>query len=143
MSPLDEHLIIRKVKLIEADIAILKTFSRLTEAQYLDSYEAQLQVERLLERITGRLIDINYHVLKEKYALIPNDYFDSFIRMGEKGETDKHSAQELARAAGLRNILAHEYDTIDHKQVYRAISQALSQIPHYLTAIMSGMTLQK
>ena len=38
---------------------------------------------------------------------------------------------EFARAAGLRNRLAHAYDTIDDEALYHAIPTALAQLRLY------------
>lgn len=136
MSPLDTRLITRKARLIEQDLRMLKEEKPTSLSVYQESVDAQLKVERLLEKIIGRLIDINYHILSEVYKTVPKDYYESFILMGEKGEVGRQLAAKLAVSSGLRNVLAHEYDEIDHKQVYKSISIALKQIPLYLRRIL-------
>ena len=89
MSPLDRELINRKIKLIEEDLRRLNEQKNITLTQYRADEMLQLSVERLLERVIGRVIDINYHILKEKHALLPKDYFESFIKMAETGEVEK------------------------------------------------------
>lgn len=135
MTALDQQLISRKAKLIQADLKKLKALRPNSYNDYLTDEDVQLQVERLLERIIGRLIDINYHILKEKHGIVPNDYFESFVMMGQKGQVNQNLAQELAQSTGLRNILTHEYDEIDHRKVYEAIQKALAQVPVYLRTI--------
>ena len=90
----------------------------------------------MLERIIGRVIDVNYHVLKEEYGLIPQDYYKSFIQLGEKGVISKKFAEEIAESVGLRNALAHEYDVIDDMQVHASIKKCLTQIPRYLNTVL-------
>lgn len=136
MSPLDQQLIIRKAKLIGEDLDKLKGFEGTTFDEYMKSFEVRLQVERLLERIVGRVIDINYHILKEEFNIIPSDYFKSFIQLGEKGVIDRKFAEEIAQSVGLRNALAHEYDAIDDAQVYRSIKKCLTQVPVYLNKVL-------
>jgi uncharacterized protein YutE (UPF0331/DUF86 family) len=41
----------------------------------------------------------------------------------------------MARAAGLRNRIVHEYDDIDPERVYEALPVAVGQIPLYLDHI--------
>lgn len=137
MSPLDEQLIHRKAKLIEEDLQKLVPYQKLGEENYSKDEMAQLAVERLMERIIGRLIDVNYHLLKEKFGTLPIDYFDSFIRLAKEGIVSHDLARSVAKSVGLRNILAHEYDIIDPARVYHAISDALKEIPQYLQAIFS------
>ena len=135
MSNLDPQLINRKAQLILADLEELKKATLMSEGEYLNSYEDQLQIERLLEKIIGRIIDINYHILKEKYSMVPSDYYSSFIEMGRKNEIDDETVKNLSLSAGLRNILAHEYDTIDASLVYQSIPQILKYVPEYLKQV--------
>ena len=99
MSPLDEQLIHRKVKLIEEDL----------------------------------------HFLKEQFGIFPVDYFASFLELAKQGVVSETLARDVARSTGLRNILAHEYDEIDQKQVYRAIRMALTQVPRYLQSLLASL----
>lgn len=139
MSPLNARLFTRKIKLIEKNLQTLKKFSKVSKSSYIKSQEIQLQVERLLERIIGRLININFHILREKYNNIPNDYYESFILMANKKQAPLSLAQKLAKSTGLRNILAHEYDEIEPLQIHRAIKQTLKQVPEYLSTINKSL----
>ncbi|MBI3342662.1 DUF86 domain-containing protein [Candidatus Gottesmanbacteria bacterium] len=136
MSPLDEQLIHRKAKLIEEDLQKLAPYRLLGEEAYKKDEAAQLAVERLMERVIGRLIDVNYHLLKEKFKTLPVDYYDSFLALAKQGVVPGDLARTVAKSVGLRNILAHEYDTIDPAKVYQSISDALDQVPKYLQSIL-------
>ncbi len=117
----------------------LRQYAKLSEEQYLSDKTAQLAVERLLERIVGRLLDINYHLLKEQTASLPQDYFDSFLALSKEGIVSEELSRRVAKSAGLRNVLAHEYDAIDERQVYAAIKFALTDVPEYLRAILAWL----
>ncbi len=66
--------------------------------------------ERLLERIIGRMIDVNYHILTEHEGVPPKDFHESFTQLARVGVLPAELAHALAPAAGLRNRLAHEYN---------------------------------
>ncbi|OGM59175.1 hypothetical protein A3A75_03075 [Candidatus Woesebacteria bacterium RIFCSPLOWO2_01_FULL_39_10] len=136
MSPLDKQLVTRKAKLITGDLEKLKRFEKTPLSNYLRNPDTQLLVERLLEKITSRLIEINYHILRQEFGTLPKDYFNSFEEMGKVGVISKELAEQIAPSAGLRNALAHEYDTIDQSQVYYSMKRALDQIPQYLQLII-------
>ena len=137
MPRIDVALVKRKMKFLEEDLAKLKDYREISLADYLKNQETQLVVERLLEKITGRLIDINYHILKEEYETMPEDYYNSFIQMGKNKVITEEFSKEMAKAAGLRNALAHEYEEIDQNEVYLSINKALTQIPEYLQKILA------
>jgi len=44
-------------------------------------------------------------------------------------------ARALARAAGLRNRLVHEYEDIDPSRVFSALEEGMRDIPAYLEAV--------
>jgi uncharacterized protein YutE (UPF0331/DUF86 family) len=135
MPKVDIRLIKRKVKLLEADLITLRKHRNVDLEEYLKNQDTQLIVERLLEKITGRLIDINYHILKEEYEIMPEDYYSSFIEMGKNRIVTPKFAEEIAKSAGLRNALAHEYEKIDQILVHKAINTALVQIPQYIQKV--------
>lgn len=99
----------------------------------------QLVAERLLERIIGRMIDINYHVVTERDGLPPKDLYESFTRLADLGVLTRELADDIAPAAGLRNRLAHEYNEIDHRKIYEAVGRTLNQVPRYLEAVQRSL----
>ncbi|OGV96464.1 hypothetical protein A2W24_00680 [Microgenomates group bacterium RBG_16_45_19] len=135
MSPLNQALITRKIQQVTEDLKKLTPYSRLTPAQYLSDDQSQLIVERLLERLIGRIIDINFHLLKEVFDDLPQDYYQSFKKMAQHQVLDQSLAQDLAPAAATRNILAHQYDEVDPRQIYQAMKKAVTLIPRYLSQI--------
>src|SRR3989344_5414993 len=102
MPKIDIDIIRRKIKLIESDLAKLKKYEDLSLPEYLKDELKQLVVERLLEKITGRTIDLNYHILKEEYEIMPQDYYNSFIEIGKTKLISEDLAKQMAAMAGLR-----------------------------------------
>jgi len=138
---IDKELINRKITLITSDLKSLKVLSKLSLKTYLSKSEHEALAERYLERIIGRMIDINYHVLSEKENEIPTDFYNSFIKMGRKKYLTVKFAETMANSAGLRNRLAHEYDEIDPKKVFQSIESCLKDVPKYLKSIVRSLDL--
>jgi uncharacterized protein YutE (UPF0331/DUF86 family) len=137
----DKELISRKITLINNDLKSLKGLSKLSLKTYLSKAEYEALAERYLERIIGRMIDINYHILSEEENEIPTDFFNSFIALGRKKYLPIKLAGIMANSAGLRNRLAHEYDEIDAKKVYEAMESCLKDVPKYLKNIVKSLDL--
>lgn len=58
-----------------------------------------------------------------------------FHRLGSEGVLSDDTAEEMARAAGLRNVLAHKYGTeIDDEDVFNAL-QNLAVFLEYLDEV--------
>ena len=133
---IDEKIIKRKILLIERDLKKLKKIQIVPYKDYVKNSDLGDLAERNLERIIGRLIDINYHILSQEKEIMPNDYYSSFIEMGKQGYLPQGLAESMANSAGLRNRLAHEYDEIDGRKVYEAVGRAIKEVPEYLDSVL-------
>lgn len=131
----DEKLVFRKINLIVKDLEKLKPISFLSWLEYRGKIDYEALTERYLERIIGRMIDINFHLITESGYPPPEDYFSSFKTLGELKIISHNLAGHLARLAGLRNRLAHEYDAIDERKIYNELKKIIKELPVYLRAV--------
>ena len=129
---IDKELVTRKVLLITEDLRALAPLAAKPLAEYLASPTDEVLAERYLERIIGRMIDINYHILTESGQAPPKDYYQSFTALAGIGMLDREFATRMAACAGLRNRITHDYETIDPARVHEALQSALRDIPTYL-----------
>lgn len=132
---IDIELINRKLLLIGQDLEGLAELSGRPESEYMANRIYEAAAERYLERMIGRMIDINFHILVESEQAPPSDYYQSFIKLVELGIYDSEFARTIAGSAGLRNRIAHEYDEINPAQVYKAIGSAKTDVPKYIRSI--------
>jgi uncharacterized protein YutE (UPF0331/DUF86 family) len=133
--PVDAELIRRKARLILEDLEHLRPVAAKTIEAYLEDPLNEVVTERLLERVIGRMVDINYHLCVETSGLPPRDYHDSFVQLASIGVLPRDRAESLARSSGLRNRLAHEYNGLDERLVHAAARTALAEVPEYLRAV--------
>ncbi len=129
---IDPLLVTRKINLIAKDLTALARYGQMTREQYLADAVNEAAAERYLERMIGRMIDINYHIVTELGDPPPKDYYESFTEMAKRNVLPFEFAQSIAQAAGLRNRIVHEYDEIDAGKVHQAIQDALKDIPRYI-----------
>jgi len=132
---IDRELIIRKISLVLRDLKPLTDLSGYSIESYLASPINEVLAERYLERMIGRMIDINYHLVTESGHPPPKDYHESFQMLGTMGILPGDFSREIALSAGLRNRIVHEYDEIDASKVYEAMKVAVQQIPSYLNHV--------
>ncbi len=132
---IDRDLVTRKLLLITADLEPLRT----VHARGLDAFLAgrleQASVERLLERVITRMIDINYHVITASGHPPPTDYRSSFMKLRDLGILETDFAVRIAQAAGLRKRLVHDYDDLDPRKTFDALGSTLDDVPIYLSQI--------
>jgi uncharacterized protein YutE (UPF0331/DUF86 family) len=93
--------------LIAEDLRRLEALAAKGRDEYLASEIDETLAERYLERMIGRMIDVNYHVLTESGEAPPRDYFESFVALSRIGALPADFAARLAPCAGLRNRIVH------------------------------------
>ena len=138
---IDKELVTRKMVLITEDLKPLGQLAARAVADYVASPTDEVLAERYLERIIGRMIDINYHVLTESGQPPPRDYYESFIALAAIGMLERDFATRIAACAGLRNRIAHEYEAIDPRRVHEALQSAVRDIPAYLRRLAEHLGL--
>ncbi len=136
---IDAELVTRKMVLISKDLTALEPFARKALLDYLASPIDEVAVERYLERIIGRMIDINYHLITEAGHAPPADYYESFVQLGRLGVLEPAFAGRIAFCAGLRNRIVHEYNDLDPRKVHEALQAALRDIPIYLGRVNDSL----
>ena len=96
--------------------------------------QTQDSVERVMERLVGRAIDINQHIIVEVFPFkvaAPLEYRETFIKIGRMGVLPHNFAESISQSAGFRNRLVHGYETINEKKVYDSALSALKDFPQY------------
>ena len=132
---IDAVLVGRKALLITRDLADLAPLAREPLADYLANPRDELVAERLLERIIGRMIDINYHLLTETDHPPPADYYVSFTQLATLGVYDMEFGRRIAACTGLRNRIVYEYDEVDPRRMHEALGAAMQDVSTYLRAV--------
>ncbi len=130
---LNTEFIKRKVALITEELERLSEFKHLTLDETVKDFRIQATVERLLERVITRAIDINQHLLTEKGVdlQLARTYRETFLRLADIGVYPHKFAVKLAPSAGLRNALVHDYNNIDKKILHKSITEAIVEFNQY------------
>lgn len=125
--------------LIEDELLRLGEFADLTIEKIAEDYRTQAIVERLLERVIGRAIDINQHLIAERGAHLETirKYRETFLRLAEMGVYPKEFAEKIAPSVGLRNALVHDYNNIDRALLQKSIREAIMEFNDYTRYILA------
>jgi len=141
MSPIERDVIRRKLDRIVKCLQRIRQAQALTLDEYLNDADLQSVMERQLELAIGAAVDLNVHLLSQMGYGTPADSYSSFIELAKHAHAiSPELARQLAPGAGLRNRLAHEYEDIDHHQVYAGLHQALKLFPQYVEAVEAYLT---
>ncbi len=135
MSPIEAEIIRRKLAVITENLVALKPIETFTKEEYIKDIYKRKATERLLQELIEAAIDINSHIIVQTGNTAPDDYYESFIKMGKLGIISSNLAEQLAPSAGLRNRLVHEYDLLEHSLVLEAVRVAEIQYLRYVNEI--------
>jgi len=81
------------------------------------------------------LIDIGNHILAAIGENQIEEYVDIIDKLGERNIIPSEFAQSIRGMAGLRNILVHEYASLDIKKIYDIVQDQLDDFYKFIKYI--------
>jgi uncharacterized protein YutE (UPF0331/DUF86 family) len=136
---LKKDFIEKKIELIQQELENLAQLKGLTIQEVMGDFYKYNTLERLLEKIIMRAIDVNQHLLRELgKGNAPETYKETFLQLENLSILSKELANSIAKSVGLRNILVHDYDDeiIDYNKIYDAINSCLKDYHQYCERIL-------
>lgn len=135
---LDNDFIRRKAKLIHEDLSQLESLSKHSFDEISQDHIKLAAVERYLEKIIMRAIDINQHIIAElgKGNEAVRGYEDTFLILAKMNIYPSEFAEKIAPSAGLRNRLVYEYNNTKEEIIYQSVSDAIKQYAEYCNYIL-------
>jgi uncharacterized protein YutE (UPF0331/DUF86 family) len=119
-------------KKLSAMTQYLKDLLPYKEVSFDDFMQRHYEIERIIELLIMTASDIVFHLLVQKGEQPPATYKSAFLRAGEGGIIDKELSNNLAKGAGLRNILVHEYEEIDYQLLHKSISIVINDFTSFI-----------
>lgn len=125
-----------KINEIETYLEELSSFVPEDYTQYLNDFKTRAACERYFEKIIESVVDIAFLVVKEKKLKIPDDDKHVFTILSDKNIIVSKLASRLKEAKGMRNIIAHDYGTVDNKLVFDSLTYDLiADVDEFINSI--------
>ena len=140
MKTLDVNVVLVRLNKIEDYITRLEKYENLTIDEYLNSQDIQMITERIIQIITEAALDINKYILSCNGILETKNNWTNkeyFIMAAQQQIITEDLAIELAKAAGMRNVLVHLYLDIDSRQIFEGIHHSLIYYPLYIRQVLT------
>jgi len=87
-----------------------------------------------LQQAIQGCIDLAAHVCVDEALGAPATPADAFALIARKGHIDESLMLRLAGAAGLRNLIVHQYTDIDTERIVRVIRNDLEDLRRFVAA---------
>ena len=129
----------QKIELIQKELVNLEKMSKFSFQEIVSDFKKQATIERLLERIINRAIDINQHLIAELSTgemESPKDYTETFLRLADLEICPKEFIENISKSVSTRNVLTHDYDDVDYSKIYSSIIDCLKDYHQYCGYIL-------
>lgn len=114
----------------------LREHQKVTEDELENSDVLLTYVERKLQLAAQACIDLGNHLISHFGFETPKDYKEIFEILAKEGVISKNLCSNMKKIAGFRNILVHDYLSIDVRKVAEVLSSGLDDFDDFSTAIV-------
>lgn len=122
----DERVVSVKLEQIEQYHGELLAKRRsLSREEFLGSTTERRAVERMFENVVQACSDLAQHIATVDFGWNGSSSKEAIRVLGREGVIDDETTKTLVAAVGFRNILAHDYGTIDYGEVYDILRSGL------------------
>lgn len=139
MSGLDLPLLAEKTAAIEQHLARVAECLPKDPGQFRPMTAESDGVILHLWQAVQSVIDLALAACLYLHLGTPPSYGEAFERLAERGYLDEPLAQRLVRAAGFRNVVAHNYSRLDMARVYQAAQEGPTDLRTFLAALRDLM----
>lgn len=129
-----EH-ILERLKKLEAVIENMKGKTVHSVEQYSRDLDLQWIIERGLEVASSTVLDIGNQILAGHYKVSVDEYEQILQQLEAKKVISSELYKELRGLGGFRNILVHDYLSLDHEIVYSHYKKAFTVFPRFIAEI--------
>ena len=132
----------RRLDELDERLARLHPLQATARAEFAQDPYLRDIVERNLEVAAQACIDISHRIIALLGTQKPISYQDAILKMGDLSVVSVDLSRNLAPIAGFRNILVHEYVTVDWDIVYSNLQQ-LEDLAEFAARIRSWLRQQE
>jgi uncharacterized protein YutE (UPF0331/DUF86 family) len=124
----DVEVFARKVAVIRDAVARIRDTVPETPEAFVADRDARDIVALNLFVALQETIALATHWLADEGLMVPSTYGDVFTTLAERGVIDRGLGERLRAAAGLRNLVAHQYGELDFARVHAVARNELEDL---------------
>lgn len=132
---IDKVLMGKKIQELNRYLKELEDSKDISWDEFYSSLGKQWMVCHGLQLSIQTLIDIGNHILAAIGENQIEDYVDIIDKLGERDIIPSEFAKAIRGMAGLRNILVHEYASLDLRKIYDIFQNRLDDFYKFIKYI--------
>lgn len=129
---IDKEVIREKFQELSRYLKELEDFKRISWEEFSSSLSKQWMICHGLQLSIQVLIDVGNHILAALGENQIEDYVDIIDKLGEKNTIPSEFARQIRGMVGLRNILVHEYASINLNKIYEILQNRLEDFHNFI-----------
>ncbi|OEF95945.1 type VII toxin-antitoxin system HepT family RNase toxin [Desulfuribacillus alkaliarsenatis] len=135
----NSELVKRKIAYIDECIKKINKYSNYTYQQFAQDDIVQDVVEYNLFQAINLMIDIAQHVVTDGDLGKPEKLSDGFEILFAKKYITERQLFTYKNMVGFRNIIAHQYTSLDKKIVYTAMNEKVKDIKEFVSFVLEDI----
>ena len=139
----DSSIVLRKLETLETYHSQISQFAGLTAEEYNGDWKVQRIIERTLQIMVEICVDIASHIISDRGFRTPTTYADTFLVLNENSIINDTLFSTMEKMSKFRNIVVHQYETIDTDIVISILRKNLADFTRYHEAILSLLRNEK
>jgi uncharacterized protein YutE (UPF0331/DUF86 family) len=135
----DSALIMRKLAELDLYLQQVGEFQMISLDDYRNDWKTQRIVERTLQMMIETCADVANHLVAGAAMRPPTSYADTFRVLAENETIPLELAAVMEKMAKFRNIVVHQYESIDAEIVILVLRKHLSDFDRFKNAVLNRL----
>jgi uncharacterized protein YutE (UPF0331/DUF86 family) len=129
------HVVLQILESLREQITLLRPLKSESLAELTADLVRYNGVIHLLHTAVEHVTDVGAHILGGTGLEVPDGYREIIVKMGRHGILPYEFAERIAPMAGFRNIVVHQYLTVDPVRVYEHLQHGLDDFEQFIDHI--------
>lgn len=138
MAEVNQRLLLEKSDVVNRCLMRVKSKTPANKDELLTDIDAQDIITLNLERAIQACVDIAAHIIAYTPLGSAPTMADSFILLARANLISEEIALRMQKAVGLRNLLVHEYQTINWDIIWSVLQHHLSDPIDFIHQILKS-----
>ena len=138
---IEKSTIHRKLQSVERSVNRLRTKFGPSLPEFLNNQDLQDTVLHHLQIAVQGCIDIGQHIISDENWGLPASLAEIATILEQKNVINSLQAKTIMRMFAFRNVLVHDYTTVNLEKVYQVWTLGLNDIEQYLQSLRIHFSL--